>query len=136
MSANSRGPILGIDYGTKRIGLAISDPDGRVAVPRAVMANKGSLAQVIGEIVAAVQQEGIVAIVVGLPKSQRGKTTDMTTKAMEFATALRRAATIPVIMADERMTSSSVLAAPGGIGSAPIDARAATVLLQDYLDQQ
>ncbi len=136
MSANSRGPILGIDYGTKRIGLAISDPEGRVAVPRAVMANKGSIAQAVGEIAATVQQEGIVAIVVGLPKSQRGKTTDMTTAATDFAAQLRQAVTIPVIMADERMTSSSVLAAPGGTGSAPIDARAATVLLQDYLDQQ
>lgn len=136
---------LGIDYGDRRIGLAVSDASGTLARPLRVVAPRGSLQDRAAAVAAAVAEtaaepDGLALIVVGVPRALNGTPHGQTARALAFAAALRAVTTVPVALQDERLTSveaESRLALrerDWRKRKAMLDAAAAAVILQDYLD--
>jgi putative pre-16S rRNA nuclease len=137
--------VLGIDYGQRRIGLALSDATGLLARPWKTMARAGSVQQVAAEIareIAALRAEtdGLEAVVVGWPKRLSGEANQQTRTVEALVDHLRKAVDVPIVLEDERLTSweaDSILAArePDWRKRKPLlDAMAAAVILQNYLD--
>jgi putative Holliday junction resolvase len=133
--------ILAIDYGKKRIGLALSDELGMTAQPLQVLAHKNRKEDVrrLREICRA---KGVRLIVVGHPLHITGEVGDMAEEAARFATRLRKELGIPVELADERLTTWEAeqnLAEMGGAKrrkDAPLDDVAAAILLREYLERR
>src|SRR4051812_7325788 len=94
--------ILAIDYGEKRIGVAIAQVIARLPRPLATLPNSETLLNDIRTIVA---QEDVGLVVVGLPRGMDGGYTAQTEKAETFAKLLQTALTVPVELADETLTS-------------------------------
>jgi len=137
--ATSCMKYLGIDYGTKRIGVAISDENGRVAFPLAVVpAGRDALSQVD----ALVEEHGVGQVVVGESRDFSGAPNAVNTQAEEFARELSELSGVPVAFASEFLTSALAARqfAPqdGSRKKNPahtdIDASAAALILQSYLD--
>lgn len=101
-----KGKVLGIDYGDKRIGIAISDVDQTMAFGKTSIENS-SLKEVIKSIIDLCNAEKVVKIVVGLPLSMEGKKTAQTEKVENFVNALKEPVKIPIEYHDERLTSLS-----------------------------
>lgn len=135
------GPVVGLDLGDARIGVAISDPERRVAVPVGTV----HVGQPPGELVAVaalVRQRGATLIVVGLPLSLSGERGARAAHAESFAEALRGLVDVSVELHDERLSTveaERALAAAGSRGRERrrvVDASAAAVILQAWLDAQ
>jgi putative Holliday junction resolvase len=133
------GPVLGLDLGDARIGVAISDPERRVAVPVGTV----HVGQPPGELLAIadlVRERGVSLIVVGLPLSLKGEHGVRAGHAAAFADALGGVVEVPVELHDERLSTveaERALAAAGTGGRERrrvVDASAATVILQAWLD--
>ncbi|MFH1171314.1 MAG: Holliday junction resolvase RuvX [bacterium] len=124
--------VLGIDYGSVRVGLAISDERGRLAVPSETLTPK-SESELLFTIQQIVREKGVGKIVVGLPLALSGRETEQTRQTLQFIQGLQTRLSIPVETEDERLTS--VEAARGGVDASTKDARAAALLLQNYLDR-
>jgi putative Holliday junction resolvase len=134
----SPGRVLAVDPGSRRVGLAVSDPLGLTGQPHSVLdAEAPGLIAEIGRVAA---ELGVERIVVGLPVSLNGSEGPAAAAARRFAAELAAATGLPVEMFDERFTTVSaerVLAAarlPGRRRRAVRDRVAAAVLLQAYLD--
>jgi putative holliday junction resolvase len=138
---------LGIDYGTRRIGLALSDATGLLARPWKTITVSGGPARVAavlaGEIsVLAEEQDGLSAIALGYPRKLNGSPTDQTSAVEMVAAALRSALDIPVVLQDERLSSreaESELARrhkDWRKRKQLLDAASAAIILQDYLDER
>ncbi|OGW92392.1 MAG: hypothetical protein A3D28_05495 [Omnitrophica bacterium RIFCSPHIGHO2_02_FULL_63_14] len=133
--------ILGIDYGDRRIGLALSDPLGFTAQGLETLENKG-VERTLEAIHQLCKDRGVTEIVVGLPVNMDGTIGPRAKGATEFSLALGRKTALPVRTWDERLTSRQVerLLAQGGASrrakKAANDRLAATVLLQSYLESK
>lgn len=121
--------ILGIDYGTKRIGLAISDETRQLARELAIW----SPAEFWQEIPKLVQEHTIESIVVGLPLNMSGDDSDKTQEVRDFAKLLQQRLQLPVELVDERLSSQMAEQIAGT--SKNIDSLAAQLFLQTYLDR-
>ncbi len=132
------GRILGLDLGEVRIGVAISDPDRRLAVPLGTV-HTGAPAD-LKAIAALVSENDVTAVVVGYPLQLSGEAGTRAHLAEGFAEALRAVLDIPVVLHDERLSTveaDRALAAAGADGRERrrvIDRSAATVILQSFLD--
>jgi putative Holliday junction resolvase len=137
--------FLGIDYGQRRIGLAISDPTGMLARPWKTIPRRGNGAQVAAAIAAeiaalAAEDAGLGGVVIGYPRTLGGDPTDQTAAVTALARELRARIALPVILQDERLSSreaESLLArrVKDWRQRKPLlDAASASVILQDYLD--
>lgn len=137
--------VLGIDYGERRIGLALSDATGLLASPWKTIAHDGRLEtavdRLLGEVrLLAQEADGLSALVIGFPRRLSGEPTGLTERVQTLTTRLREAAGVPVVLQDERLTSreaEEVLARrerDWRRRKARLDAMAATIVLQDYLD--
>ncbi|MEP7307143.1 MAG: Holliday junction resolvase RuvX [Acidobacteriota bacterium] len=135
--------MLGIDYGERRIGLAISDATRTLARPLTTLTVSGgdAVARVAGEVERLSREEdGIESIVVGLPTSLDGAPTDQTARVLAFMEALAARTSLPIARGDDRLTSreaESRLALherDWKRRKQRLDAAAAAVMLQDYLD--
>lgn len=100
---------LGIDFGTKRVGLAISDPEGRMAFPRPAIARaEGATRDSLFEaLLALIEAEGVGEVVVGLPLTMEGGESLTTRQARNFAESLARRVSVPVRLVDERLSSAA-----------------------------
>ena len=138
---------LGIDYGERRIGLALSDATGLLASPWKKLPNDGNLRAAVARIadaVRALQQDddGLQAIVIGLPRRLSGEASEQTARVQQLAELLRQQLGVTVILQDERLTSHAaeeLLAArerDWRKRKGQLDAMAAALILQDYLDHQ
>jgi putative Holliday junction resolvase len=135
--------VLGIDLGTKRIGLAVSDEDGRIAFPAGTLERRGKRAD-FAALAKLVRDRGIGCAVVGLPLHMSGRAGPEAEAATAFAHALADAAGIPVETLDERWTSVAAhrsLQESGRRvvekrGKGVVDEVAATLLLSTYLDRR
>jgi len=138
--------VVALDPGRHRTGIALSDPSGTLASPFGVIRGQ-SLRTQWAELVAllarlAAEDDGLAAIVVGVPVRLDGSPTDFTEEARGLVERLARRFTVPVIPRDERLTSvdaESRLALTERDWrrrKAKLDAAAAAVLLQDYLDER
>ena len=137
---------MGVDYGLRRVGIAVSDPSGTLARPVETIAGSRdprAAARAILEAVARLEQgdDPIVTIVIGLPRRLDGSANDQTPLAQALAAALSAAAgDRTIVLQDERLTSheaESLLAArekDWRVRKARLDAVAAAVILQEYLD--
>jgi putative holliday junction resolvase len=130
------GRVLGVDPGTVRIGLAVTDPDRLLATPLAtVPAGKHAVAQIRAH----ADDLGCLDVVVGLPRSLQGRETDSTQMARQLAAALADAG-MTVHLQDERLTSvqaDRALRASGRTTKQSKDIKdqvAASVLLQAWVD--
>jgi len=131
------GPILGIDPGSRRIGLAVSDPDCRVAVGLPTFTT-GAGRKLVDHLREILQAYGVRRIVVGEPRTLRGEVGAAAQKAASLARHLRRELGIDVEMWDERLTTAAGRHVLRGT-KAPKSARdrvAATLILQSYLDRR
>jgi putative Holliday junction resolvase len=131
--------VLGLDIGSVRAGVAVSDPSGTVATPRAVL-DARRLLEDPGELKAIVEDEGVELLVVGLPVTMAGEEGSQAERARIAGEALGRALGLPVEYFDERLTTVEASAAmrAGGVRSRAqrgrLDAAAAALMLQAYLD--
>lgn len=97
---------LGVDWGKKRVGLAISDPGGMLATPLKVL-QRQSLEQIVAEIHGLCRDERVEAIVVGLPLNMDGSRGATAQEADRLATMIAEATGLPVDLWDERLSSVS-----------------------------
>lgn len=139
--------MLGIDYGRKRIGLALSDASATLASPWKVLVRPGNdrdtvrvLAAEVGTLVAA--DDGLAAVVVGWPRRLDGSPNEQTPLVEAFARALGEAVPVPVVLQDERLSSHeadtrlALREKDWRKRKQVLDAAAAAVILQDYLDER
>lgn len=136
---------VGLDIGERRIGVAVSDATGTLARPLRVLRPAGLDVDAVDVVVQEIarlagEEDGIGAIVVGLPRRLDGTPTEMTPRVEQFARALGAKTSLPVALQDERLSSreaESRLAVRNKdwrSRKAKLDAAAAAIILQDYLD--
>ena len=141
------GRIAGLDVGERRIGVAVSDATGTLARPVGVVRTSGldgdALDRAAAELTRlAAEDDGLTALVVGLPRRLDGSPNEMTPRVEAFAQTLGQRISLPVVLQDERLTSleaESRLALREKDWRArkkKLDAAAAAIILQDYLDSQ
>jgi len=139
--------VAGLDVGERRIGVAVSDATRTLARPVGVLQISGLERDAVDRAVAevarlAAEDDGLASLVVGLPRRLDGSPNDMTPRVEAFAAALRTRTALPVVLQDERLTSheaESRLALREKDWRArkkQLDAAAAAIILQDYLDEQ
>jgi putative pre-16S rRNA nuclease len=137
--------VLGIDVGRRRVGLAISDPSGTLARPLATLAvtdTADAIERVMAEVTRlSAEEDGLAAIVVGVPARLDGSPTDQSAHVATFIAALTGRVSLRVVGGDERLTSHEAESRLA-IGERDwrkrkqkLDAAAAAIILQDYLDQ-
>lgn len=131
--------ILGIDYGRRRIGVAICGPLG-IANPLTVITRKNNnVLEEFGEII---EENDVSKIVMGLPKNMDNSEGEMVKEVKEFAQQLHEKFEIPIDFCDERLSTWEAQNSLKNLGMSPnkrkkiIDAVAAALILQNYVDQQ
>ncbi len=131
--------LLGIDYGERRIGIAASDPDGKLAFPVEVHV-EGRDGSVLARLADLAHERGAVGVVVGLPLTADGREGDLAGKARRFADRVAEALGLPVTLSDERYSSQEAARWIGLRGRparrGEVDAAAAQIILQQELDRR
>lgn len=129
--------VLAVDPGDKRIGIALSDAIGTIASPLQVLAHESRAADA-AHIAALAAEHAAERIIVGQAFGEDGQPNYSGRKAARLAGALRAATGIPVQLWEESYSTQEALAAQRAMGvrTEHIDAHAAAVILQDYLDNQ
>lgn len=141
---------LGIDYGTKRIGIAISDESGSIAFPKKIISHgqQNSGAKFLEEILDLIKSEGVQSIIVGNSLDNTGGRNAIMEDVDAFVEQLHALSGLPVLLHDERFSSvmarsmefgkSDTIANPrrNDIRAEHIDDKAAAIMLQRYLDKQ
>jgi putative Holliday junction resolvase len=135
---------LGVDYGRKRVGLALSDASGMLARPWKTLAVFGldrQVAEITREVEAlAAESDGLSVVVIGLPRRLSGEANEQTATVEQLAARLGTHSAVPIVLQDERLTSHeaeellSRREKDWRKRKSQLDAVAAAVILQDYLD--
>ena len=131
--------ILALDYGGKKIGVAISDPMRIIAKPITVINNLG-FKNILVELNNLIVEYGISELLIGLPITLKNKKSIQTYKVLEFIDMLKKNIDLPIHSYDERLTSQMAkrsLIMQGvktGHNKTEIDKTAAAIFLQNYLD--
>lgn len=134
------GRVLGLDLGEARIGVALSDPQRRVAVPAGTIRVEGAPHD-LKAVAAMAREHGVAAVVVGHPITMRGERGEAARRAEEFADGLRLILQVPVHLQDERLTTVEAerglreAGASGWRRRDAVDRAAATVILRAFLDK-
>jgi putative Holliday junction resolvase len=137
--------IVGLDVGQRRIGIAISDASRTLARPVSVVAVAALDGEAVGRVAAeivrlAAEDDPVDTLVVGLPRRLDGSVNDMTAPVEQFAAALHNRTGLAVVLQDERLTSReaesrlAVREKDWRVRKRKLDAAAAAIILQDYLD--
>jgi putative Holliday junction resolvase len=138
--------LLGLDVGDRRVGVAVSDATGLIATPLTVV-RRASKAEDFTKIARLVREQGVEGLVIGYPLDQEGRAGPQAQRIERYAAALEEALRaeglgVPLLLWDERMSTLRAQEAMIAAGRkakdrrARIDAVAAAVILQDYLDEQ
>lgn len=136
----SLGKILALDYGLRRIGLAITDSQRSMVFPRPLLENRGEV-YVIEQLRSMILDEGITVLVLGYPYDDRHIETSQTEKMKVFGTRLTEALSIPVYYEDEKYTTAQAEALLDSYGydykekKLNRDSIAAMLILQSYLER-
>lgn len=139
------GRIVGFDVGERRIGVAVSDASGTLARPVGTLPvtalDRAALDAVADQVARfAAEDDGISQVVIGLPRRLDGTPNDLTPRVEQFARDLGARTQLPIVLQDERLSSreaESRLALREKnwrVRKQRIDAAAAAIILQDYLD--
>jgi putative Holliday junction resolvase len=134
--------LIGLDYGTKTVGVALSDALGLTAQPVETITRKSSnkLRQTLARIEALINENQVEKIVLGNPKNMNNTEGDRVTETLQFKEQLERRTGLPVVLWDERLTtaeSERILMASGvrrENRKSVIDQMAASIILQSYMD--
>lgn len=134
---------LGIDYGSSKVGLALSDENGTMGFPHAVVTNTPRLVE---ELCALIVREGVGAIVLGESLNLSGEENPIAREARAFGDSIARISQKPVFYESEVFTSAEARRAPAkemktrarakGAPSGNVDASAAALILTGYLSRQ
>ena len=131
--------FLGLDWGRRRIGVAVSDPLGITAQPEAVWENVDEK-EIAQKLIQLIESKNIQRIVVGCPLNLRGIKGKSADQAEKFVKRLRRHISVPIDLWDERLTTVQAHRSLHQMNEKPsrnkgrVDAIAAALLLQNYLD--
>jgi putative Holliday junction resolvase len=130
---------MAIDYGERRIGLAISDPSGTIASPAGHILRRKGKRVPIAEIIRRAEELGACGFVIGLPLDGNGDETERSAEARRIAAVLKERTGLETVLLDERFTTAAAKRAIDAMGGSTrnrrgdVDALAATVLLQHAL---
>ena len=131
--------VMAIDYGKKRVGIAITDPLGIISQPFLTIEMK-SLKELIKRLKFIVQENDVGLILVGNPLSHNGNSTNMSQEVSAFVKRLRKAVTVEVKLWDERFTSRYAENILKDVGlkkkNIQIDQIAASLILDEYIKSQ
>jgi putative Holliday junction resolvase len=131
------GRTLCLDVGERRIGVALSDPEGRLASPLGVIVRR-SASRDFEQVAQLVQQHGVERVVVGLPRTLAGEIGPQARRVQRWAERLRAHLSVPLVYWDERYSTAEATRRLAASGSrrrrTALDAAAAAVILQEYLD--
>lgn len=133
--------LLALDVGDERIGVAISDESATLARPLEVLERVSGPASFL-RIADIVSRQGVVRIIVGLPLLEDGSRGKQVASTEAYVRGLAKHVEVPILMWDERYTTHEARELMGEAGqsrrkvTAPVDAVAAAVILQDYISQQ
>lgn len=133
--------ILGIDIGTKRIGLALSDELGLFAHPFKTIHWTG-INKFVDFLKTTIQEQSISELVIGIPYSMKGNQSAKTDEILKIVNKLKEVIHIPIFQEDERLTTKLAEQSLRSVGKKPsqnrdvIDQIAATYILQSYLDRK
>ena len=135
------GRIIGVDWGEKRIGLAMSDPTQTISHPLATLTRRSGKRFPMKDFCAHLEENDIMGVVVGLPLDQHGKESRASKAAREMAEQIRSQTDLPIDFQDERFTTARALAAIKEMGGSTrgregeVDRLSAALLLQTFLDR-
>lgn len=133
---------LGLDLGSKTLGIAISDPQGIIARGVNVIRHQENYSYLLSKVKKIVKEEKIEAIVLGFPKNMNNTIGPKAELSITFKNKLEEDLTIPIYLQDERLTTKSAqdLLIQGGISrkgrKKVVDSVAATIILQTFLDKK
>ena len=131
---------LGIDFGTRRIGLALSDPTGTLASPLPFLENS-SPREVLAGLQELIQAHGVKTIVIGLPRNMDGTYGPSAQKVREFITQIQPHLSAEIIPQDERLTTAQASRDLSQMGLSQkdlrkkVDSSSAALILQQFLDR-
>ena len=134
-----RGRVLAIDYGEKRVGLALSDPLRIFAKPYLVVPNTG-FKPLVARLTGIIESQQVGLVVLGMPYAIEGGDTLKTTETKAFKLKLEKRLDVPVVAWDERYSTADAISELIKLGYGwkerrqLQDAMAATVILKDYLE--
>jgi putative Holliday junction resolvase len=133
--------IMGVDVGERRIGVALSDAEGRLASPLTTI-NARPAGQCVERIARLVAEHAVSELVVGLPLTLRGEVGPQARAVQQFARQLEERLGLPVHLFDERLTTAAADQLLRELGVKPekrkqqVDQVAAAIILQDFLDRR
>ncbi len=133
--------VLGIDYGQVRVGLAITDPEGRMAFPRPAL-TRTTRDGLFEALTALIEEERVEAVVVGLPLTLDGGDSLTTRQTRNFVESLARRVSVPVHLMDERFSSAAAEAQLKEAGlcsrkrKTRLDSQAAVQILETWISSQ
>ncbi len=139
--STGRGRLLGIDYGERRVGLAISDPTGTIASPAGAILRRAGKRPPVAEIIRRAEALEARGFVIGLPLDGNGDETARSTEVRGVAAELTKRTGLGVEMIDERYSTAAAKRAIHEMGGktrdrkADVDALAATIILQQVLQR-
>lgn len=122
---------LGIDYGAKRVGVALSDEEGKFALPLAVLPNNNELLPALKKIIA---EKQVGTIVLGESKNYKGEDNAIMADIRAFKLALEKETGLPAAYEPEILSSAQAERITGK--TKMHDASAAAIILQSYLDKR
>jgi putative Holliday junction resolvase len=136
------GRFLGVDYGERRIGLALSDPSGTIAQPLPALLRRRGKRPPLARLLALAQEHDVTAFVVGLPLDLKGEEGPRAAEVRRFAERLGARSGLPVHLRDERLTTVRAERLLREMGISPSEERtaaradtlAAALILQGFLD--
>jgi len=123
--------FLGIDFGTRKIGLAISDEEGNMAFPYSVVLVDQHLLDTVATII---QKENIGGVVIGESRNFKGEENPLMQKVHTFKAEIEKELSIPIYFEPEVLSSQEAKRIQGNVKK--LDASAATIILQSFLDKQ
>ena len=124
----NQGTVLAFDFGLKRIGVAVGEPELRTAHPLPAVSRFQQIEHLVDEWKPS-------SLVVGLPTSVQGEAHKMTRQAEDFARRLEKRFKLPVARVDERFTSVEAESRLKGLKNKAVDSVAAQLILEQYFDQ-
>ena len=134
------GRLLGVDWGERRIGLALSDETRTLAQPLTTLTRRSGKRFPMRAFLTLLEQHAVTGVVVGLPLDQEGAEAEAAAAARALAADIAQHSGQPVELWDERLTTARALRAVRAMGGSTrgrkddVDALAAALLLQHYLD--
>lgn len=122
--------ILGIDYGTKRIGFAVGDTDRKIAFPRDVVNDHKKALDYVDRMI---DQEGVNKVVIGIPVRHSGEEGELASDIHIFAKEMTEKLGIDVVFENEILSTKSIQ--KGTVTKEKVDASSAAIILQSYLNK-